>query len=171
MRSHFTLFAGIVFVLFAWAAGAVDSIPSPLERDGNWLRSGIREYEHFQNKDQQSLQNATLAIATIFYVRGVLDMQFSLNTKANVQAMVIQTSQQLKDSKQKLPQCELDSMRSSNKFFVPLSQTEFFSANYSPDQYMQFIKNYLEKHPEKWSKQADAIIEAAMLDAYPVAKQ
>jgi hypothetical protein len=168
--TRFLGFAGVVLILTAQFAPAAEPT-APEERDGAWLRSGIREYEHFQNKDHQSLADTTLAVATIFYVRGVLDVQLALNTKAIAQGLIIQGSQQLKDPKQKLPQYEIDGMRSSNKFFVPLSQTGFFSAQYSMDQYMQIIKNYLEKHPEKWSKHAYDIIEAAMLDAFSVAKQ
>lgn len=160
-------FAGVVLVLTAQFAAAAEPVASE-ERDGNWLRSGIRAYEHFQNKDQQSLADTTRAIGIIFYVRGVVDAQFALNTKAITQELIIQGSQQLRDPKKKLPQYEIDSMRSSNKFFVPLSQTGFFSAKYSMEQYVQFIKNYLEKHPEKWGKQADIIIEAAMLDVSQV---
>ena len=170
MHPHFLRFIGVVLVFTALAAGAAEPA-APEERDGTWLRTGIRAYEHFQNKDQQSLADTTRAIGTIFYVRGVLDMQFALTAKAIAQGLIIQGSQQLKDPKQKLPQYEIDGMRSSNKFFAPLSQTEFFSANYSMDQYIQFIKNYLEKHPEKWGKPAYDIIEAAMLNALPVAKQ
>ena len=62
-------------------------------------------------------------------------------------------------------------MRRGNDYFVPLSKTDFFSANRSMDQYMQVIKTYLEKHPEKLSQQAYDIIEAAMFDAFPPARR
>jgi hypothetical protein len=170
MRLYFAWPFGVAFALFTQYVAAEES-PPQVERNGTWLRSEIRQYEKFQNKEPQSLADASQAVAIIFYVRGVLDVQFALHTKATVQGLIIQGSQELKNPKQKLPQCDIDCLRTSNKFFVPLSQTEFFAANHSMDQYMQVIKNYLEKHPEKWARTADNIIEWAMLDAFPIAKQ
>jgi hypothetical protein len=162
----------VVFVLFAVSmAGAVEP-PLQEVRDGAWLRSGIREYERSQNKaESQSSADTSRAVATLYYVRGVLDVQYALITKASAQALTIKGSQQLENTKEKLPQCEVDAMRKGNDYFVPLSKTDFFSANYSMDQYMQVIKTYLEKHPEKLSQHAYDIIEAAMFDAFPPARR
>lgn len=163
---------GVVVVLFA--VSLVQAAEPPLQevRDGTWLRSGIREYERSQNKSEsQSSADALRAVATVYYVRGVLDVQYALITKANAQGLTIKGSQQLENPKEKLQQCEVDAMRKGNDYFVPLSKTDFFSAIYSMDQYMQVIRTYLEKHPEKFSQHAYDIIEAAMFDAFPPARR
>jgi hypothetical protein len=163
---------GVVVVLLAVSMAGAAEPPVPEVRDGIWLRSGIGEYERSQNKaESQSSADTSRAVATVYYVRGVLDVQYALITKASAQALTIKGSQQLENSKEKLPQCEVDAMRRSNDYFVPLSKTDFFSANYSMDQYIQVIKTYLEKHPEKLSQQAYDIIEAAMFDAFPPARR
>ena len=172
MRRYITGCVGVVIVLFAVSmAGAIEPASQEV-RDGAWLRSGIREYERSQNKaESQSSAETSRAVATLYYVRGVLDVQYALITKANSQALTIKGSQQLENTKEKLPPCEVDAMRKSNDYFVPLSKTDFFSANYSMAQYMQLIKTYLEKRPEKLSQNAYDIIEAAMFDAFPPARR
>jgi hypothetical protein len=170
MRQYISVCVGVVVVLFAVSMAWAAEPPSQEVRDGTWLRSGIREYERSENK-AESQSDTSLAVATHYYVRGVLDVQYALITKANAQALTIKGSQQLENAKEKLPQCEVDAMRKGNEYFVPLSKTDFFSANHSIDQYMQIIKTYLEKHPEKLSQQAYDIIEAAMFDAFPPARR
>jgi hypothetical protein len=172
MRQFIIVCVGVVVVLFAVSMAQAAEPPLQEVRDGTWLRSGIREYERSQNKaESQSSADASRAVATVYYVRGVLDVQYALITKANAQGLTIKGSQQLENTKEKLPQCEVDAMRKGNDYFVPLSKTDFFSANYSMDQYMQVIKTYLEKHPEKLSQHAYDIIEAAMFDAFPPARR
>jgi hypothetical protein len=172
MRQYISVSVGVVVVLFAVSVAWAAEPPSQEVRDGTWLRSGIREYERSQNKaESQSLADTSLAVATLYYVRGVLDVQYALITKASAQALTIKGSQQLENSKEKLPQCEVDAMRRGNDYFVPLSKTDFFSANHSMDQYMHVIKTYLENHPEKLSQHAYDIIEAAMFDAFPPARR
>lgn len=172
MRQYISVSVGVVVVLFAVSVAWAAEPPLQEVRDGTWLRSGIREYERSQNKaESQSSADTSQAMATLYYVRGVLDVQYALITKASAQALTIKGSQQLENAKEKLPQCEVDAMRRANDYFVPLSKTDFFSASHSMDQYMQVIKSYLEKHPEKLSQQAYDIIEAAMFDAFPPARR
>jgi hypothetical protein len=142
--------------------------PQAENRDGRWLRAGIREYQRFNEKAaNQTLAEANQAVDTVYYIRGVLDAIWSITLKAQVQEMVINTSKNTADPKVKLNPNLVQGMRQDDHFFAPLWNTDFTNAGFQIDQYMQIISNFLDAHPDKWDKHAQDLISDAMVAAFP----
>lgn len=142
--------------------------PQAENRDGRWLRAGIREYQRYNDKAaNQTLAEVSRGVGTIFYIRGVLDEIWSTVFKARLQEMILNTSKTSADPKAKLNPKLMKGMHGSDGYFAPLWKTDYFNSGFQIDQYVQIISNYLDAHPEKWDQHAQDLIGDAMASAFP----
>ena len=135
----------------------------PKQRDGSWLQRGIREYQRLNAHDSLSEQDADAARSVTSYVCAVVDTQKHLVQRANLLVAALQAG---KKRKQHLDAKLLDGMTRTLPMIVPLLQTGFFADSPSCDQALLIVQGFLEKYPEVLDKDADAVIEKALLDAY-----
>jgi hypothetical protein len=136
-----------------------------VERNGDWLMSGIRTYERLQSGDTNlSPQDAQIAMLVFGYIRGVLDVQDSNVMKALVAQGAIQNA--TKD-RQKLDPTAVQQMDALAGYYVPLSHSEYANTQFTAAQAVKIVRLYLEQHPDQRAQRASQLIEAAFLDALP----
>jgi hypothetical protein len=140
---------------------------APNERDGSWLINGIRQYERNRDRQNQSFDEAMLGVRVTGYIRGVLDKEMDIVLRASFN-IPKDADGKVIDMK-KLGQTEARKLYDTNTYFAPLWKTRFLSEERTLDQDIQIIKNYLEKHPDRWNVPAVQLIEEAMLEALPLA--
>ena len=155
------------------ACGAVfggeshDSNSDSNVRNSEWLLKGIREVERYRDRVQnQTSDEVTTAVTTLGFIRGVLDMQYALVLKTT-----LRTSNDAhgkpRDFKS-LSAADKKEFVETDTFFVPLWNSTFVTEEHPTAQSIQIIKNYLEKHPERWKGDAAIVIEEALVEGYGV---
>lgn len=132
----------------AWS-GATAATPSsmPGPRDGTWLQNGVK-------------QNA---VTVTSYVCAVTDLEKYLVQRATT------LEQALHDGKRKKKHLDprmLSGMMRALPLVIPLVDTDFLKDDPSCDKAVVIVRDYLDKYPEMLPKDADVIIERALLDAY-----
>jgi hypothetical protein len=140
-------------------------------RDGRWLKAGIQQYETFQaaQKDHSiplSVEDAGGAMMFVGYFRGVLDVHYSLAMRARYLTEGANKAREEKRASREWARGSNDGMW----VLVPLARSEFPDRKYELDQYAQMLKNYLEKHPEKWDTDAETLIEYMLWETFPQKK-
>jgi hypothetical protein len=138
------------------------------DRDGSWLIDGIRQYERTRDRVQnQSADELARTYMITGYIRGVLDVQAMLVLKADFYRPK-DANGKLTDIT-KLSKAEVQKIHDTSTYFVPLSDTRYYVVqDMTFDQSVQIIKNYLEKHPERWNVYAFQLIEDALLESLAV---
>jgi hypothetical protein len=131
-------------------------------RDGAWLQNGIKQYDRRNAHETLSDKDASDALVVTSYVCAVLDLEKYLVQRAGL------LSGALTDGKKKkhLDPRMLDGMTRALPLVIPLLKTRFLAADPSCDSALTIVRDYLEKYPEMLDKQADVIVEKALLDAY-----
>ncbi len=166
---RFVVAALALIGLVAASGIRADEIKYQSERNGHWLREGIRQFERTRNDSGVlDFDQAMLAAGVSTYVMGVLDMEQPLVLKADVVAMVVASA---KRPETKLPEAQVREMVADRGYYAPLSKTDFRDRKISSDQIMTIVKNYLDQHPEKWDKHANDLVEAAVLSALSTSSQ
>jgi hypothetical protein len=97
------------------------------------------------------------------YVCAVADLEKYLVQRATA------LTQALHDGKRKKKHLDpqmLNGMIRSLPLVVPLMDTDFLTDNPSCDKAVVIVRDYLDKYPEMLPKDADVIVEKALLDAY-----
>jgi hypothetical protein len=152
-----TILAAWMFSIAAFAADA------PIERNGDWLMAGIRVFDRIQSGQGTVTSEDANQVNLVFgYIRGVLDVQHTNVLKALVAQGVIQ---QARKEHAKINPAVLEEQDKAANWYAPLWHSEFFTTEMTADRMMGIVRVYLEKHPEKWAKHADELIEAVFLDA------
>ena len=134
----------------------------PPVRDGAWLQNGIKQQQRWnahENLSDKQLNDATLVAS---YICGVVDLEKELVQRA------AQLSGALQDGKKKrrLDPHLLEGMTRSVPILVPLMQTAFITDGLSCDRALVIVQDFLAKYPEMLDKDADAIVEKALLANY-----
>ena len=96
------------------------------------------------------------------YIRGVLDVQHANVLKALIAEATIE---QAPKNNIKLNPVLVQHLRAAANTYAPLWKSNFFTTELTADRMMGIVKVYLDKHPEKWGKDANELIEAAFLEA------
>jgi hypothetical protein len=134
-----------------------------VERNGNWLMSGIGSYERLQKGDSKlSPQEAQSGMLVFGYIRGVLDVQDSNVMKALVAQGAIQKA--IRDQKN-VDAAAVQQLDALTNYYVPLSRSEYANTQFTPDQAVKIVKLYLQQHPDQRAQRASQLIEAAFIDA------
>ena len=128
-------------------SGAIATTPLlPPQRDGTWLQNGIK--------------NAAPTVTS--YICGVVDLEEYLVQRA------VQLSRAVLAGKkrQHLDPRVLDGMNRALPMLIPLMDTDFSTDPPPCERAIVIVWEYMEKYPEMIPKEADEIVERALLDAY-----
>jgi hypothetical protein len=142
----------------AWAATADTS--AQVTRDGRWLKAEIQKFEKVQAAVADSTAPATNvdaneAMFLAGYVVGIINIEkFHTQMAAGFLVGAVEAGRTKKVSHD-----EAKGVEYGIDIAAPLTNTEFASEHFHVDQYVQAIKNYLEKHPDKWDLGAEQIVE------------
>jgi len=157
MRYLWSVLACLAYCSQSWGAPWL-----PPVRDGTWLQNGIKQQQRWNAHETLSdpeLNEATIVTA---YICAISDLEKSLVQRATL------LSGALRDGKEKqgLAPGLKEGMRQSVPILVPLAMNDFNAANPSCDKVVSIVREYLDQYPEMLDKDADAIVEKALLDAY-----
>lgn len=126
-------------------SGAIAATPqSVAARDGAWLQKGE-------------------AKTVTSYVCAVVDLERYLVERATTLSRALHAG---KKKKQHLDPRMLEGMDQALPLILPLMKSRFLEDSPSCDKALEIVHAYLEKYPEMLPKDADVIVERALLDAY-----
>jgi hypothetical protein len=147
------------------ACGSVAAGPpeEPQQRDGTWLQKGLRQYERLNARESLSDEDANDARIARSYVCAVVDLEKYLVERADLLAGAFEEG---KKKKRHLNPQLLEGMSRAIPMLVPLMQTDFSTDSPSCERAIVIVRDFLEKYPEVLDKQADALIEKALLATY-----
>jgi hypothetical protein len=154
------LLAALAFV--PCAGNAADDSDKARQRDGAWLQNGINEYERL-NAHQGLLSNDTNdALVVRSYVCAIIDLEEYMVVRAELLARAVGEARK----QHHINPERFRGMAEALPILVPLMQTKFSTESPPCDRIVLIVRDYLGKYPEMLSRDADVIIEKALLDVY-----
>ena len=157
MRSVTTFLA-----ILAWSNVAAGAPLMPSQRDGEWLRNGIKQYERLNAHENMLDKDTNDAKIVASYVCAIVDLENYLVQRAALLSAALEEGKRKRPSGPKI----LDGMSQTVPILVPLSNSEFSAKAPSCDTALIIVRDYLDKYPEMLPKDADVIVERALLAAY-----
>lgn len=154
------LIVGLAVLAGTAATGAAPTLPSP--RDGAWLDNGIRQYVRYNAHQVISEKETTDATTVSSYICAVVDLEKSLVQRATLLSGAVEEGKKKRHLDPKL----FDGMRRAASITIPLADTKFGTRTPTCERAILIVQGYLEKYPEMLGKDADVIVERALLDAY-----
>jgi len=133
----------------------------PPVRDGAWLQSGIEQQRRWNAHETLSVEDLNEATLVASYVCAVLDLEKYLVERAELLTGAVDGKK-----KPRLDPRLITGMKRAAPILIPLVESNFSSEPPSCERAQVIVHDYLEKYPEMLEKDADAIIEKALLDAY-----
>ncbi len=157
MRIVAALLACIGYNAAAWAAPWL-----PPVRDGAWLQNGIQQQQRWNA--HQSLSDKELSDATLVtsYICAVVDLEKALAQRAALLSAALQDGKKKKHLDPRM----LEGMVRAVPILVPLVNSDFSTDGPSCERTLVIVQDYLAKYPEMLDKDADAIVEKALLATY-----
>lgn len=146
----------------AYSGRAADESEKAQQRDGVWLQNGINHYEHLNAHESLSDNDASDALVVRSYVCAIVDLEEYLVLRADLLAGAVGDARKRRHIN---PQ-KLSGMAEVLPIIVPLMQTKFSTDSPPCDRVVLVVRDYLGKYPEMLTKDADVVIERALLDAY-----
>jgi hypothetical protein len=134
----------------------------PPVRDGAWLQNGIAQQQRWnahETLSDKELNDATLVTS---YICGVVDLEKELVQRAALLSEALQGAKK----KEARRSAHLEGMTQAVPILVPLIDSDFIKDGPSCDRAVMIVQDYLVKYPEMLDKDADAIVEKALLAAY-----
>ena len=134
----------------------------PPVRDGAWLQNGVKQQQRWvkhENLSDRELNDATLVTS---YICAVVDLEKEMVRRA------VLLSEALQDGKKKkhLDPRMLKGITQAVPILVPLMKSDFITDGPSCDRALVIVQDFLAKYPEMLDKDADAIVEKALLATY-----
>lgn len=154
------LIAGLALLAGTGVTLAAPTLPSP--RDGAWLDNGIRQYLRYNAHQVMSEKETTDATTVSSYICAVVDLEKSLVQRATLLSGAVDEGKQKRHLDPKL----FVGMSRAKSILLPLADTKFGTQPPTCDRAILIIQGYLGKYPEMLGKDADVIVERALLDAY-----
>jgi hypothetical protein len=143
--------------------GAICSAPwLPPVRDGAWLQNGVKQQRRWnahENLSDKELNDATLVTS---YVCAVVDLEKEMVQRAALLSAALQDGKKKKHLDPRM----LEGMTQAVPILVPLMNSDFTTDGPSCDRALVIVQDYLVKYPEMLDKDADAIVEKALLATY-----
>jgi len=151
-----------ILTLITYSAATWGAPWLPPVRDGTWLQNGVKQQQRWnahENLSDKELNDATLVTS---YICGVVDIEKELVRRA------AQLSEALEGAKKKgtLRSAHLEGMTQAVPILVPLLKSDFITDELSCDRALVIVQDYLAKYPEMLDKNAEAIVEKALLANY-----
>jgi hypothetical protein len=157
MRALSAILACIACNAAVWGAPWV-----PPVRDGVWLQNGIKQQQRWnahENLSDKDLNDATLVAS---YICAVVDLEKELVQRA----ALLSAAAQKGSRKKNLAPHILEGMAQAVPILVPLMKGDFIKDAPSCDKALLIVQDYLANYPDMLDKDADAIVEKALLAAY-----
>lgn len=151
----------IVLVCAAHVSSAASAPWVPPVRDGAWLQSGIKQQQRWNAHQTLSAEELNEATLVTSYVCAVVDLEKYLVERAELLSGAVDGKK-----KPRLDPRLLTGMKRAAPILIPLIESNFSAEPPSCERAQVIVHDYLEKYPEMLDKDADAIIEKALLDAY-----
>ncbi len=151
-----------VVALAAFTAAGVHAQDLAAHRDGTWLQHGIemsRRLAEHQSISQQDTEQARVAVS---YVCGIVDLEKYLVFRADLLKGAVADARK----RHRLNPQELKGIGEVLPLLIPLMETRSFQDVPSCDKAVLIVWDYLSKYPEVLDKDAEVIVEKALLDAY-----
>jgi hypothetical protein len=158
MRYLWSFLACVIYSGVAWGAPWL-----PPVRDGAWLQNGIKQQQRWNAQEKLSDQQTNDATIVTAYVCAVVDLEKDLVHRAALLAGALDSG---KKKKQFLDPALLRGMRKAVPILIPLATGDFDAASLSCDRATAIVGDYLAKYPEMLDKEAESIVEKALMDAY-----
>ena len=151
-----------ILVCITYSAAAWGTPWLPPVRDGAWLQNGIRQQQRWNAHESLSDKELSDAGLVTSYICAVVDLEKELVQRA------AQLSDALQEGKKKkhLDPRMLEGMTQAVPILVPLLKSDFTTDAPSCDKALVIVRDYLAKYPEMLDKNADAIVEKALLANY-----
>ena len=131
-------------------------------RDGAWLQNGIKQQQRWnahENVSDKELNDATVVTS---YICAVVDLEKELVQRA----ALLSEASQVGKKKRHLDARMLEGITEAGPILIPLMKTDFVSDAPSCSRAVVTVQDYLTKFPEMLDKDADLIIEKALLASY-----
>jgi len=154
--------AAFMLVCAAYTSVAAGAAWVPPVRDGTWLQSGVKQQERWSAHETLSEEQLSQATMVTSYVCGVVDLEKYLVERATLLSGAVAGGKK----KPRLDPKLLAGMARAAPLIVPLMETDFPNEVPSCDRALAIVRDYLEKYPEMLEKDADVIVERALLEAY-----
>lgn len=151
-----------VLALIACNGPAADGPEKAPQRDGVWLRNGIDQYERLNAHENLSENDANDALVVRSYVCAIVDLEKYLVQRADLLAGAVGAARK----KRHIHPERLAGMAEALPILVPLMQTRFSTDSPPCDRIVLSVGEYLGKYPEMLTKDADVVIDKALLDTY-----
>ncbi|HVW71035.1 MAG TPA: hypothetical protein VHB68_18780 [Steroidobacteraceae bacterium] len=130
-------------------------------RDGVWLQNGLRQYQRLKAHERLSEPESQDALTVTSYVCAVVDLEKYLAQRAILLAKALEEGK-AKPTEPGL----LDGMARAVPILIPLLKTDFVKAGPSCEQAFDMVRSFLDRYPEMLPKDADVIVDRALLAAY-----
>jgi len=150
-----------VLAFIAWSSATTGAPQVPRQRDGAWLQNGIRQHQRLNAHEGLSEKDANDALIVTSYVCAVVDLEKYLVQRVDLLGGALEDGK-----KRALDPKMLYGMTRALPILVPLMKTDFFTDSPSCERGVVIVRDYLEKYPETLPKDASAIVDNALLDAY-----
>jgi hypothetical protein len=152
-----------ILACVAWSGAPAATPASMVLRDGAWLQNGVKQQQRWTAHESLSDDDVDAARTVTSYVCAVVDLEKYLVERATSLSRALQEGRR---KKQHLDPQMLDGMNRALPIVVPLMKSDFLKDSPSCDKAVVIVHDYLEKYPEMLPKDADVIVERALLDAY-----
>lgn len=153
--------AWVMLVFTAYATAAASAPWVPPVRDGAWLQNGIKQQQRWNAHETLSAEELNEATLVTSYVCAVVDLEKYLVERAELLSGAV--------GGKKKPQLDprlLSGMKRAAPILIPLAETNFSAEPPSCERAQVIVREYLQNYPEMLEKDAQAIVEKALLDAY-----
>jgi hypothetical protein len=135
----------------------------PPVRDGAWLQKGIQQQQRWSAHEKLSDEELSEATIVTAYVCAIVDLEKDLIHRATLLSEALESS---KKKKQHLNSAIVEGMRKTVPILLPLAKGDFDASSLSCDKAVGIVRVYLDKYPELLDKDAESIVEKALIDAY-----
>jgi hypothetical protein len=151
-----------MLVCAAYTSVAAGAPWVPPVRDGAWLQNGISQQQRWNSHETLSDKELNEATIVTAYVCAVVDLEKYFVRRA----ALLSGALQVRKKKPNLDPRLLAGMTRAAPILVPLMESDFSADSPSCDRALVIVHDYLQKYPEMLEKDADLIVEKALLEAY-----
>ena len=134
----------------------------PPVRDGAWLENGIKQQQRWNAHETLSDKEVNDATLVTSYICAVVDLEKEFVRRAARLSGALQEGKKKKHLDPRM----LEGMNQAVPILVPLMSSDFVRDNPTCDTAVVIVHDYLTKYPEMLDKDADAIVEKALLATY-----
>lgn len=152
----------IVLALAACTAIVAHSQELTSQRDGAWLQNGIDLYVRMGKHETLSVNQTNEALTAATYICAIVDLEKYFVFRADLLKGAVAEA----GKRRRLSPKELKGIGEALPILTPLMETRFFQDGPSCGAALLLVRDYLIKYPEVLGRDAEVIVESALLDAY-----